>query len=796
MKLLLTALLLVQVPVWAQSGAVTAPQQMGTATVSGRVTPAPGPAAASLRALRVAIVPSGYPPHTLETTVEADGSFRFANVPKGPYIARVLPGLLASVASDSPYPARAVFVADGDVSNLELEGPIAVVGRLVIEGGGQLPAADLYVRPQPGAPARGRIDIQRVVVTPTGTARFSVRNSEPLRTDGSFLVLVPPGEYQLTLAALPPRFGVRSMTSGTTDLRTNPLVVAGNVTPDIVVTLTDSRGYSVRGRVIGAPGPIPQGVAVLTQGASTPVNSDGTFELPGMPAGTYQFNLSRQGASILSGQTGSSRLAATSVTVTNQDVGNVELPWTPLIPITGRIIQIDANGAVIPGAPQAAGSPAAVTLTSVGGAPIAGGCDTPQCRRDVLSIPIQPDGTLGTSAYPMLVPPGMSTVNVERLPPGALVRSIRFGAVDLTKVPLAVERDTSPIDLEVVLQYSGVMMSGRIVTSSSAPLLPPRVTLRGTGVTARADVAGDGTFAFRAIPPGTYTVLTNPDGTAAPAGSMTVNIAVATRDVDGVPLMGLSTEYVPSTLQAANEAAAFLNVTAVQRAEQAYRSSAGRYGTLPALVAAGLLSPGHAGANAGYRLTVDASDTDFTVRALPLDTGSGRYEFYYFSASGARSLRTAAAPPANGPRTLTVTPSPVGRAALADGVLMEPVNGCGADAPLCLRAGQTGATTLAFASGRVTVTASPGASSLSLSTLYVGLLSPKGAGTLAAVQSDGSFRLDMTPEPGEYVVTVQNLPAGFRVRSVTAGGADLVNGVITLANGRLPLPINVTIESR
>jgi hypothetical protein len=102
-------------------GAFASAQSSG-ARVTGRVVPPPGPLAAELRAIRVAITPSGYPPRTLETAVNADGAFEFIRVPAGPYIVRLITGN-ASVSIDSVYPTHSLFVGDGDLSGVEIAGP-------------------------------------------------------------------------------------------------------------------------------------------------------------------------------------------------------------------------------------------------------------------------------------------------------------------------------------------------------------------------------------------------------------------------------------------------------------------------------------------------------------------------------------------------------------------------------------------------------------------------------------------------------------------------------------------------
>jgi prepilin-type N-terminal cleavage/methylation domain-containing protein len=95
----------------------------------------------------------------------------------------------------------------------------------------------------------------------------------------------------------------------------------------------------------------------------------------------------------------------------------------------------------------------------------------------------------------------------------------------------------------------------------------------------------------------------------------------------------IATIAIPSLLrsrQAANESAAVSNLRTINTAEVTYLSSAGgNYGTVGALVTAGLLDSRFTGASvSGYAFAVTASGSDYTATAAPISTNSGRYGYF------------------------------------------------------------------------------------------------------------------------------------------------------------------------
>jgi hypothetical protein len=755
----------------------------GTATVRGRVSPPPG--AAGSRSMRVALISSGYPPETLEAAVKADGLFEFTKVPSGPYAVRLLTGPYSGFQPDFPYPTYAVFVGDRDVTGLELGGPIAVIARVTVEGGGALPLDAL------------------AVVNAAATGRTIDR--QPLRADGVVPLFVPPGEYRIALSGLAAGYTVKSITSGNANLLQEPFRVSSGTAPEFQVILSPSTApsFSIRGRVTGLPtGEIARGrISIITGAASSPVNPDGTFEVRGIPPGAREINLLRNGSSIYSGRGlmgGYSRLSTANVTVVDRDISGVELPWAPLAEISAHVTLLDRAGAVMAGLPadtiDYVEDPTSITLTNRLGKPIAGGCDDPPC--DILTLPIRTDGMSGFGTQ--LIPPSENDVRVEGLRAGYVVKSISSGAVDLLKEPLKIDATTAAVTIRVVLQNTnGARVSGRVITSAATPLVPRQVTLRGTTGIPRpllAPVAPDGTFEFLGVSPGGYTLLANPDGPLT-AGSTTTNIVIGDRDVTGLALAGLSDVLVPSTAQFANEAAALQNVRAIIEQETMFNIPTGRYGTLPELVSAGLLNSAYTSPVSGYTLSVTATASDYTVAAIPVSAAAGRYEFYYFGGDrhvGGRYLKFSGAP---GGKPGQFQFDSRGQPLSPNGIPMPRVQTCDDVTPVCFRMFPALGGPPREVSGKVTVATANGSLSSVPLNIFAGLISSVGEGHLMGVRADGSFRVEIADQPAEYRISVNNLPAGYSVKSATAGAVDLMKAPLRIGLAGTSTPsIEITLE--
>jgi TonB family protein len=181
--------------------------------VSGRVTgltAAGGPYRVSLGGTAVA--------DALETPVNADGSFEFTHVLPGSYTARFNPAL--------PVPAVSIVVpGKKDLSGVEIALPPLKEARVVVEALGQTPPPISFS------------------FTDSSGSMSAALAAQP---DGTFKVVLPEGEHQVTVNA--PVHIVRSFTYGATDLLQNPLKLSSSDTEafhlaiEPAVTLTEVGG--------------------------------------------------------------------------------------------------------------------------------------------------------------------------------------------------------------------------------------------------------------------------------------------------------------------------------------------------------------------------------------------------------------------------------------------------------------------------------------------------------------------------------------------------------------------------
>jgi hypothetical protein len=145
-----------------------------------------------------------------ETDVDAEGKFSFSSIPMGTSEVRLLPPGVVPLSLPA-LNLNQLF----EVRNIEIPIPTRRIlkGRVVLEGGGALP------------------DLAAFRVNVTGG------NGVPIEADGAFTMLLPLGEYTLTVMNLPDRYVVKTITYGSADLLHAPLHVDGPPSAEVVITL-------------------------------------------------------------------------------------------------------------------------------------------------------------------------------------------------------------------------------------------------------------------------------------------------------------------------------------------------------------------------------------------------------------------------------------------------------------------------------------------------------------------------------------------------------------------------------
>jgi hypothetical protein len=230
--------------------------------------------------------PSGPNWTTLITPIAADGSFEFPGVRPGAYSAHLIP--------DMALPEMNLSV-HGDLADVAIPIPLHAVKDIrvkfvtVVEGGGLAPRVRLPLalsraaEPDRPLPAwyNGTIDIQSL--------EFSER--------------LPLGEYRVPTASipLPAGYSLKSIRSGATDLRKDPLTITAMGAPPIEITLTVSSPppwRRVEGRVTGLdklkvpPNRILIATSELASTLVSEIGPDGRFDFPAALPGVYHVVLS------------------------------------------------------------------------------------------------------------------------------------------------------------------------------------------------------------------------------------------------------------------------------------------------------------------------------------------------------------------------------------------------------------------------------------------------------------------------------------------------------------------------
>ena len=394
--------------------------------VSGTVRGIPDNVPSNVR--RVALSPINAPGTRLtDVALQPGGKFEFS---------RVFPGSYNVLTSATPTATIRIEVGDRDIADIEVKLPPVLSGRVVVEGGEKLPI-------QAAAVAAGVTDPPAPIRLQARRASVNAATATPT-VGGVFILVLPPGEYQIVFPLLPLGYHVKSFTHGSVNLLEAPLVVTENTKEEIQLLLTKTPppgvqpGVTVSGRVNdipadGVPNPpwvtiqSATNVAGVTQQRMSEVlvQADGTFALQDVPPGNYTIRPS-------SGP-------AQSISVTTTGLTGVELQYTasrnvvsgPILaaPLPLRAaptpIQISGKVVIVPGTAM----PKAIRLRSYSAQhPPGGGSEGP----------INADGTFRFQG----ALPGEFELNVVDIPASRnFLMFDSMGILDITgievKVPIA-----------------------------------------------------------------------------------------------------------------------------------------------------------------------------------------------------------------------------------------------------------------------------------------------------------------------------------------------------------------------
>jgi hypothetical protein len=239
--------------------------------------------------------------------------------------------------------------------------------------------------------------------------------------DGFFKVTLPEGERAISILpnSIPQGYSVDSFTYGSTDLLKNPIRVSSNDPAEIAITVNalDVKPRNISGKVTGLLN--TQGVRVVLQGGNlgtgveSPVAPDGSFSFSNVLPGTYSARLSMSG-----------HVISTTVRVGNSDVTNVTINHPRRFSIGAHVL-VEGDTADPPYVP-----PLTLEARSAAGSVVAA-------------------STSNAGPLVLTVSDGEHRISVRNVPAGYMLKSIRYGSIDLQKSPLTVD---GPITWEIVVR--------------------------------------------------------------------------------------------------------------------------------------------------------------------------------------------------------------------------------------------------------------------------------------------------------------------------------------------------------
>ena len=401
-------------------------------------------------------------PVTVRTT--PDGNFEFKQVAPGRYrlfasrngYARQgygqKPGSESDLASATPLDVRSGETLNN--INLSLLRGGAIEGRVVDQDGE--PAARIQV-----SLIRARYVQGRRVLQPAGSDQTDDR--------GQFRIYdIPPGTYYLM--ATPRVFGMTDENRavyppiyfpGVLDPQEAGKVkmVAGGELRGYDLTLFETTGYQITGRVTSPDGQPPRRVFVTahkvpSSGLTQPSSAQGTgaqgeFTLRGLIPGSYRLVAQeRREDRFLTG--------STVVEIGNQDVAGVALALGNGAELQGRV------------AWEGQKQPGNLTTLRVTAIPLG---DTPGSgfrARGSAGANLQDDGTF---VLKDLVE-GPARIVLSQPPGGAYVKSIRAQGKDVTDSPLDLHSGDRIQGVEVVIATDGAQLSGSVKEGTNGPAVP------------------------------------------------------------------------------------------------------------------------------------------------------------------------------------------------------------------------------------------------------------------------------------------------------------------------------------
>jgi hypothetical protein len=332
------------------------------------------------------------------------------------------------------------------------------------------------------------------------------------QADGTAILPVPDGQYRLIVENLPDNYEVKSMFSGTVDLKVQLLKVTSippTETVQVKIGLKSPAprfsGKTVQGRVLEVNGTPTGAGAVLLSGQRGTLFSDGTFEFLNVPAGPYSLT-AHEGSP-------NNRKAEIDVTVGDTDLTATLIYTTPPthVKVEGRLV-VD------------------------GVAPPFNNVRLIFNANAIHPVAVGADGQFSTTLQG-----GVYYISVSGLSTDFTIRSFSSGAADSGTGALRVDPNLGSIAPKLVVTAARLprqIVRGRLITAAPASgLANAQVTLIGIPESYTSGVAEDGAFEFLPVVPGHYKlVVQHPELINVPkvitVGDRAVTLQVEVRPTD------------------------------------------------------------------------------------------------------------------------------------------------------------------------------------------------------------------------------------------------------------------------
>lgn len=499
-----------QVPPGQPPGGLPMPRdtstRTGTARIRGHVFAADN--GAPIRKAQVRAMSQELRENRLATT-DAQGLYEFKDLPAGRYTLTANKGSFVSLQYGQTRPlepGKPLQILDAQtIEKVDFSLPrgSVITGRIVDEFGE--PTADVSVVPMRYQYQQGR---RRLV--PVG--RMSQTNDI-----GEFRLFgLPPGQYYLSATL---RSNMMGMTDATSDDRSGYAptyypgtpnvaeaqrlnVALGQSLSDVNMALVQTRTARITGTAVDSSGrPLAGGFLmlmsrtgpmVMSSGGSM-IRPDGSFTLSNVAPGEYTLNAQMPG---MPGD--GAEFAATTITVSGDDVNNVQLVGSRMITITGRIIvNAEAAKALQPSTMRVVASPLNPDQMVMGGG-------SGRINDDL--------------SFELRARPGLQVIRLAPSGPGMtasgfMTKAVRHNGVEITDTGMEFRpnEDVSGVEIELTNQPSEV--SGLVTTVRGDPSKDYTVVVfaqdsQKWGFTSRYLATGrpdqDGRFKIRNLPAGSY----------------------------------------------------------------------------------------------------------------------------------------------------------------------------------------------------------------------------------------------------------------------------------------------------